>query len=752
VRANGVAGQRQAGEFQGGLSVIFGLIGQAAIRALLAVVCMSLVVNAVAIRTGRSPWRTWGRWSMVAQFAVAGIASGCLVWLLVTGNNWYAYVAEYTGPGLALIYRIAAFWGGNAGSLLFWVLVLTLYGAVVAFSKHDDSERMLPWVQLILSSITLFYSLVLNFLTTPFLRLDHPLPASGLNPLLQNPGMTVHPVNVYLGFIGFSVPYAYAMTSLILNKTDATWLVVTRRWTLVSWLFLSIGIVYGAHWSYEELGWGGYWAWDPVENASLLPWLTATAFLHSAIVQEKKGLLKTWNVVLVTLTFLLTVLGTFLTRSGVLWSIHAFANAPLGRYFLAFLCVTTVFSLAVLVWRRRVLRSSGRIESVVSKESAFLLNNVLFVGSAFAVLWGTVFPLVSQAVTGHKIMVDSPFYNAVNLPLAICILLLMGIGPLVAWRKSAVHSVLSSILYPLLAATILGLAAAGVLYFAYGHKSSLGTLGLIGALFVVLTVFIEFYLSVRARVLLTQDSAWRSACVLVRRNRRRYGGYIVHLAVAVIAIGIAASGAFHTDLQTQMKPGGPPVHIGGYEITFDGMGVADQGPDKRMYANLIVERGGRTLGVLQPAVTFYANGQSPTTNVALYSRPLRDLYAVMLGTVGGDTAVFDFHVNPLVEFIWYGGYLLIVGTLLSLWPESRRTRAAASADPVDQVLQQLTELEYDFNMGKLDLAEYRQSRAELERQLRDAERLQAEVRERVRREVEELLAGARTVSAEGEAK
>ncbi len=732
--------------------MVFGLVGQAAIRALLVVVCISLGINAVAIRTGRSKWRAWSRWSMVAQFAVAGIASFCLIWLLVTEDYSFAYVAEYTGPGLALIYRIAAFWGGNAGSLLFWALVLTLYGAVVAFSKHEDSERMLPWVQFILSCIALFYSLVLNFLTTPFLRLDHPLPPSGLNPLLQNPGMTVHPVNVYLGFIGFSVPFAYAMAALILNKTDASWLVVTRRWTLVSWLFLSIGIVYGAHWSYEELGWGGYWAWDPVENASLLPWLTATAFLHSALVQEKKGLLKTWNFVLVTLTFLLTVFGTFLTRSGVLWSIHAFANAPLGRYFLVFLSAATVFSASVILWRRNALRTTERIDSVVSKESTFLMNNVLLVGSAFAVLWGTVFPLVSQAVTGHRMMVDSSFYNAVNMPLAICILLLMGIGPLVAWRRSALRSVLASILYPLLAAAILGVAAAGVLYLAYGRKSLLGTLGLIGALFVVLTVFMEFYLSIRARVALTKDSAWRSAWLLVRRNRRRYGGYIVHLAVAVIAIGIAASGAFHADLQAQMKPGGPPVHIAGYQIAFDGMAVEDQGPDKRMYANLIVSHGGRTLGVLQPAVTFYENGQSPTTNVALYSQPLRDLYAVLLGTVGGDTAVFDFHVNPMVQFIWYGGYLFIVGTLISLWPEPRRKRSVASSDPVERIMQQLSDLDFDFHMGKLEETEYRQNRAELEQQLRAAERLQAEVRERVRREVEELLAGTRSAPAEGEAK
>jgi cytochrome c-type biogenesis protein CcmF len=723
--------------------VIVGTLGQAAIRILLVVVCISIAVHVAAIRRKSATVRQWSRWCMVAQFAAACLASLCLIWLLVTENNWFPYVAEYTGQGLPIIYRIAAFWGGNAGSLLFWCLILTLYGAVVVFTRHDDSERMLPWVALILTCITLFYTLVINFLTSPFQKLASPVPLNGLNPLLQNPGMTVHPVNVYLGFIGFSVPFAYALTTLILGKQDATWLVVTRRWTLVSWLFLSIGIVYGAHWSYEELGWGGYWAWDPIENASLLPWLTATAFLHSAIVQEKKGLLKMWNVVLVTLTFLLTLVGTFLTRSGVLWSIHAFANGPLGTYFLVFLSVAFVVSAAIIVWRRRVLRSDARIDSVVSKESAFLLNNVLFLGSAFAVLWGTVFPIVSQAVTGHKMMVDSPFYNAVNLPLAVCIILLMGIGPLMAWRRSSLRSVMQAVLYPLIAAAVLGCGVAVVLYVGFHHTSLLGTLGIIAALFVVLTVFMEYWQSVNTRVLLTKESAWMSFVKLISRNRRRYGGYIVHLAVAVIAMGIAASGAFHVDVQKQLSPGDPPVKLGDFELTFTGMGVEKVGTDTRMYANIVVHRGGNTLGLLRPSATFYQDGQSPSTDVALYSRPLQDLYVVMLGTVGGKSAVFDIHVNPLVEFIWFGGYLFVVGTLISLWPESRKHRALGSAyHPVDRVLRQWSELEYDYHMGKLDQPEYERNRAELAAELEAAQSVAASVHARVQQEVQSYIAGS----------
>ncbi|MCL6444645.1 MAG: cytochrome c biogenesis protein CcsA, partial [Alicyclobacillus sp.] len=301
-----------------------GTFGQTVLSILLLVVAGSIAVNGMAATTHRARWRQAGRAAMFAQFLCAAAAAFALWWLLISENWSYAYVSNYTGPGLALIYRVAAFWGGNEGSLLFWLLILTLYGFLVTLTRHEDSERMLPVVSIILSCISAFFAIIVRFTANPFVRLPHPKTGAGLNPLLQNPGMTVHPVNVYLGFIGFSIPFAYAIAGLVLNKTDATWLRVTRRWTLVSWLFLSIGIIYGAHWSYEELGWGGYWAWDPVENASLLPWLTGTAFLHSAIVQEKRGMLKAWNVILVTLTFLLTVLGTYLTRSGVLWSIHAF--------------------------------------------------------------------------------------------------------------------------------------------------------------------------------------------------------------------------------------------------------------------------------------------------------------------------------------------------------------------------------------------------------------------------------------------
>lgn len=722
--------------------MLVGNIGEIAVRLLLVATILGLTIHSVSVWKGTSGWRRASRIYMLFQFILALVASATLVWLLVTTNLSYLYVVDYTSKGLSLIYRIAAFWGGDAGSLLFWSLILTLYGMVVAFSKHEDSERMLPIVSLIVTAVTFFYTILLNVAANPFVRLDHPATiGNGLNPLLQNPGMTVHPVNVYLGYIGFTIPYAYAMAGLLLKKTDATWLKVTRRWTLISWLFLGIGIIYGAHWSYEELGWGGYWAWDPVENASLLPWLTATAFLHSAVVQEKRGMLKGWNMILVTLTFILTLLGTFLTRSGILWSIHAFANGLLGSYYIVFMTVILVFSVALIVLRWPTLKPERRMEAVVSKESGFMLNNVLFLGSTFAILWGTVFPIISEAATGQKMMVSAPFYNQVNLPLAVCIMVLMGIGPVIAWRRASMKSIVTAVIYPLAASAVLGLLLALYLRYNYHQSSVLATLGLIASVFVILTVVLEFVRSIRARVVLTGEGWTTSFIRLLSKNRRRYGGYVVHFALAVMAIGIAGSGSFHIGQQQNMAVG-DSVQIGGYQIKFAGVGVSSTPGDstRNLYGNLVVSRGGHTLGVLRPSATFYQNGNSPTTNVALYSRPLRDLYVVMLGTADGNKAIFDFHVNPLVEFIWWGGYLFILGTVVSLWPESFRRRQAVVADSVqlasEALYEDLAELEYDYRMGKLETVEYERNRAELTQGISKVEEQSKTIRKHLMAEVD----------------
>ncbi|MCF8563397.1 heme lyase CcmF/NrfE family subunit [Alicyclobacillus tolerans] len=734
--------------------MLIGSVGNIAVRLLFAVSVLSLAVHGTAIWKKTSGWRKFSRFSMLGQFVLAALASLALIWLLVDGNFWYSYVVDYTSAGLPLIYRIAAFWGGDAGSLLFWTLVLTLYGMVVAFSRHEDSERMLPIVSLLVTGVTVFYMTLLNVAANPFVRLPQPAAmGNGLNPLLQNPGMTVHPVNVYLGFVGFTIPFAYAMTGLLLKKTDATWLKVTRRWTLISWLFLSIGIVYGAHWSYEELGWGGYWAWDPVENASLLPWLTATAFLHSAIVQERRGMLKGWNVILVTLTYVLTLLGTFLTRSGVLWSIHAFANGLLGSYYMVFMSIVLIFSVTVIILRWPTLKAERKFDAVISKESSFMLNNVLFLGVTFAVVWGTLLPLISEALTGQKMMVSAPFYNEVSLPLAVCIMVLMGIGPVVAWRKASMKSVVVSVVYPLAAAVGIGLVIAVLLKSAYQVSSTLSTAAIIAAVFVTITVVMEFYRSVRARVVLTGENWMASVSRLVSKNRRRYGGYVVHLALAVMAVGIAGSGAYHISVQKAMSVG-DSVQIGGYQAKFVGTGVntSADGTTRDLYGNLVISRNHHNIGVLRPSATFYANGNSPTTNVALYTRPLRDLYVVMIGTQGGNQAIFDFHINPLVQFIWYGGYLFIVGTMVSLWPESFRRRKAqldAALLTADSYYADLAELEYDYQMGKLQQDEYEVNKQELLGRVRSVEDELKKLRAELEREVAAEVARVRTLKHAG---
>ncbi|MCL6637242.1 MAG: heme lyase CcmF/NrfE family subunit [Alicyclobacillus sp.] len=720
--------------------MVMGILGQAALRGLWAVACVAVFVHIAAIRTGRSGWRRVSRAAMALLLMCSAIASAALIGLLLTENDTYAYVAEYTGPGLPWVYRIAAFWGGNAGSLLLWALVLTLYGTVVAYTQHIDSSRMQPRVSVVLTALVLFYATLLNTQANPFLRLPTPMPPSGLNPLLQNPGMTVHPVNVYLGYVGFAVPFAYAVAALWLGRTDAVWLQVTRRWTLISWLFLSIGILYGAHWSYEELGWGGYWAWDPVENAALLPWLTATAFLHSAIVQEKRGLLKAWNMILIAVTFDLTLLGTFLTRSGVLWSIHAFANGPLGVAFLTLLGISTVLAAILIIWRWPQLRTHRSLDALASKESAFLLNNVLFLACAFAVLWGTVFPLVSEAVGGRKLMVGAPFYNTVTLPLAVTILALMGIGPLLAWRRARGRAVWTAVAGPLWLSAVLATGGTVVMQHAYPHRSMLAALALWAALFAALSVFREFAHAVRARTQLTGDPLGRSLLRLLTLHRRRFGGYMVHLGVAVMAVGIVGSGAYHEDVQVQLRPG-QTAALGPYSVSFAGMGVRNDSQGRELYANLVVARQGRNLGVLQPGAEFYQNGQQPTTQVALYSRPLQDLYAVLLGTAPnqGDAAVFDLHVNPLVQWIWWGGYLFILGTLVSLWPERvRAVRAPLSTawnSQRTELYRQWAELEYDWRAGKVTDSDYRAARAALVNTLAAAEADEQALRARLEQEL-----------------
>ena len=652
--------------------------------------------------------------AIILQFGLIIIASVALLTLLLSLNFRFAYVAEYTSKSLSVLYRIAAFWGGDAGSLLFWLLVMSIYLFVVMLVRHEYEDAYKPIVTAIIAFVMTFFILIVNVMANPFATLPYtPENGNGLNELLQNPGMTVHPVNLYLGYIGFLVPFAYAMASLWLKKTDASWLAITRRWTLIAWLFLSCGIIYGAHWSYEELGWGGYWSWDPIENAALMPWLSATAFLHSAMIQERKAMFKTWNVILIALTFMLTMFGTALTRGGMIWSIHAFSNGSMGFFFMLFVGILTLGSVVMIVWRFSSIRASAKLEAIVSKETGFLLNNILFLGMLFAVFLGTIFPLVTEAITGSQMLVNGSFYDTVVLPIGVLVILLMAIGPLLAWRKASINRVRRALLWPF----ILSLLATLFLALS-GYRNLLALASYFAAFLVMLTIFLEFTQGVMARRQKTKEAIVVAFLRMIRKNQRRYGGYIVHLALVIMVIGLTSTGSFGQKITVNLKPG-QSMSIGDYVLLYHGLETDFSHGKIDLKADVVVYTGqGQTLGLLKPAVTFYENGQQPATDLALYSTLLSDLYVVLDGTDNStQEALFDVHLNPLVSMIWLGGYLFVFGAILCFWPERKRKEIVEHNDAKQALLQAINDIEDDFAMGKIDQPSYQMLSQQYQKQM-----------------------------------
>nr|NNM90921.1 heme lyase CcmF/NrfE family subunit [Bacilli bacterium] len=652
--------------------------------------------------------------AIILQFGLIIIASAALLTLLLSLNFRFAYVAEYTSKSLSVLYRIAAFWGGDAGSLLFWLLVMSIYLFVVMLVRHEDEDAYKPIVTAIIAFVMTFFILIVNVMANPFATLSYtPENGNGLNELLQNPGMTVHPVNLYLGYIGFLVPFAYAMASLWLKKTDASWLAITRRWTLIAWLFLSCGIIYGAHWSYEELGWGGYWSWDPIENAALMPWLSATAFLHSAMIQERKAMFKTWNVILIALTFMLTMFGTALTRGGMIWSIHAFSNGSMGFFFMLFVGILALGSVVMIVWRFSSIRASAKLEAIVSKETGFLLNNILFLGMLFAVFLGTIFPLVTEAITGSQMLVNGSFYDTVVLPIGVLVILLMAIGPLLAWRKASINHVRRALLWPF----ILSLLATLFLALS-GYRNLLALASYFAAFLVMLTIFLEFTQGVMARRQKTKEAIVLAFLRMIRKNQRRYGGYIVHLALVIMVIGLTSTGSFGQKITVNLKPG-QSMSIGDYVLLYHGLETDFSHGKIDLKADVVVYTGqGQTLGLLKPAVTFYENGQQPATDLALYSTLLSDLYVVLDGTDNStQEALFDVHLNPLVSMIWLGGYLFVFGAILCFWPERKKKEIVEHNDAKQALLQAINDIEDDFAMGKIDQPSYQMLSQQYQKQM-----------------------------------
>jgi cytochrome c-type biogenesis protein CcmF len=605
-------------------------------------------------------------------FGLVTIAMIALLFALLTHDFRLQYVASVSNRAMSIFYLGAALWGGQEGSMLLWLWILGMYSALVVWQNRVRNREFLPYVVSTLMFTALLFLAMLVFAEDPFKQLpQRPQDGRGLNPLLQHPLMVIHPPNLYLGFVGYAVPFAFAIGALASGRLDSQWLRSVRRWTLVPWLFNTIGILLGGQWAYVELGWGGYWAWDPVENASLMPWLTATAFLHSVMIQEKKGMLKVWNMALVILTYALSIFGTFLTRSGVISSVHAFAESSLGIYFLLYLAGALAVSTALVIKRLPQLRSDHRLESVISRESSFLFNNLFLVGIMFAVLWGTLFPIISEAVRGVKISVAAPFFNQVNVPLGLALLFLAGVCPLIAWRKASPRNLRRNFLYPLALSFVV---TAGLYTFGVRHVVALISLSV--CLFVFGTILLEFYRGTRARKVSSGGSVWQAFTSLIQRNRRRYGGYIVHFGVVLIFVGITGSAAYQLEKDVVLRPG-ESTTVGAFTIRYEEFTHTVFPTHEAFTARVSVARGKRPLTVLYPEKRLYFAQNQPTTEVALRTTLMEDLYIILAGFESSRTATFKVFVNPLVSWMWLGGFTIVVGTAIAIWPE-RRSRVVAS--------------------------------------------------------------------------
>jgi cytochrome c-type biogenesis protein CcmF len=610
--------------------------------------------------------------AVMACFAMVTLAVVTL-WAVLLANNFnVAYVAAHSNRDLPFFYKFSSLWAGQEGSLLFWGWLLSIYSLICVLQNRNRHRAMMPYVIAVLMTTQCFFSILTLFVANPFSTLAvasaggvqpfAPADGNGLNPLLQYPMMVIHPVMLYLGYVGFIVPFAFAIAAMMTKQLGDTWIKTTRRWTMVAWFFQSCGILLGAAWAYHVLGWGGYWGWDPVENASLMPWLTGTAFLHSVMIQEKKGMLKVWNMVLIILTFFLCIFGTFLTRSGVVSSVHAFAQSSIGAYFVTFLALILAFSLTLLFDRLKYLKSESQLDSMVSRESSFLFNNLILLAACFAVFWGTMFPVISEAVKGVKITVGAPYFNKINFPIGLFLLFLTGVGPLFAWRHTSAKSLKKNFLAP----SIVSLAL-GVVLFACGVRDGYALMAFILCLFVTATIVAEFYKGAMARGKSAGEDFVTALITLTHRNTRRYGGYIIHFGIVLIFMGVAGA-AFNKQVKADMAVG-EQATIGSYTLQCDDIQESDN-PNYASQRALIsvFHNGVKQKYTLRPEQRFYKASGQPTTEVALHSSPVEDLYVVFSGTVNSNKAIIQAFVNPLVIWIWMGGLIVMFGTVVAMIP------------------------------------------------------------------------------------
>jgi cytochrome c-type biogenesis protein CcmF len=664
---------------------MLGNIGFGALVITFAVSLYGIAAAIYGVRTNRPAWVQSARSAQLLTFPLLTISALSLILLLVNNQYNVQYVYNTTSSTMPIYLKVTALWGAQAGSLLFWSWLMAAFASAVTLRKWSRDSEFLPWV-IVVTLVTLaFFLILVLFVENPFVRFWQtptgrtialfqpagsipftPLDGRGLNPLLRHFGMIIHPPLLYLGFVSFVIPFAFAIAALITGRTDDRWIRVTRRWTLVAWLFLSLGLVLGSRWAYDVLGWGGYWGWDPVEIAALMPWLTGTPFLHSVMIQEKRGMFKRWNMILIILTYSLMLIGTFLTRSGVLSSVHAFAQSEIGPLFFGFIALTLVISLGLLLYRWNDLRSEGEMHSLLSRESLFLFNNLLFMGILIVCFWGVFYPLISELATNEKITVGPTFYESATGPLFAGLLILMGIAPLSAWGHSTFKTIGRAVWKPAIVSLLVLIAL-----LAGGVRNVPALIGLWAASFALLITLYEFWRGMRARMVTRKENPFTALVRLMGRNRRRYGGYIIHFGVVFMAVGVIGIELFQTETQGTLRQG-ESLTLRNYTVTYQSLAQFDY-QDGRNVARAVmtVERDGRFLGELYPRRDFYYDSQQAMTIPGVRSTIEDDIYILLVDwePVSIESATFKVYHNPLMNWFWFGGFVFVLGTMVAAWPD-----------------------------------------------------------------------------------
>ncbi len=626
----------------------------------------AIIASVFGARLRRPALQASGRLSVLAVAAFLILTSASLFASFVTHDFGLQYVAQHSNLAMPWYYTVAAFYGGQEGSLLYWTMMLAIFSAIAVLSYRRAPEGLMPYVVAVLMTIDGFFLIVLNFVSTPFVRVRvAPMDGAGLNPILQDPGMLVHPPMLLMGYMSFSVPFAFAVAAMITGKLDNGWLRAIRRWTLAAWSIQTTGLLLGAWWSYHVLGWGGYWGWDPVENAALLPWITATAFLHSTMVQERRGTLKVWNLALIIATFALSIFGTFEVRSGIINSVHSFAYSSIGPYFLGFLGVIVLGSIGLFFYRLPRLRPEHEWDSFVSREGGFLVNNWLLTGIAFATFWGTIFPILSATFRGQTMTVGTSFYNLTDGALFLVLIAVMGIGPLLAWRRASWQSIWRNFRWPALLA-----ALCAIILPIFGEANIVANIGFAVCAFAAATIFYELWRGMRVRH--GHGESYPTALLmLVRRHRQRYGGYLVHLGLVILAVGVIGSHFFQAEQDLSLRAG-QSATVAGYTITYRGISSSVQDSVQTIKTHFTISQNGQHLNDIYPGERIFPGFEDqPASIVSITTYGATDLYVFLAGYEGTNSATLKVFINPLVSFVWLGGILMLLGGILCWWPVAR---------------------------------------------------------------------------------